>query len=115
MPSHAEYLATVPKQDREAIERVRQFVLRTVPEAEEGTSYGMPAFKYQGRPLLGFRVSKNHLSVFPFSAAAVDAARVELTGCDVTKGTVRFTAEAPVPESALEQMVRHRLGEIESK
>jgi uncharacterized protein YdhG (YjbR/CyaY superfamily) len=115
MPSHAEYLATVPKRDREAIERVRRFILRTVPDAQEGTSYGMPAFKYQGRPLLGFRVSKNHLSVFPFSAAAVDAARDALAGCDVTKGTVRFTPDMPVPEPALEQMVRHRLSEIESK
>ena len=87
---------------------------RTVPEAEEATSYGMPAFKYKKRPLLGFRVSRNHLSVFPFSPAAVDAARDTLAGFDLSKGTIRFTAEKPLPDAALEQVLRHRLGEIES-
>jgi uncharacterized protein YdhG (YjbR/CyaY superfamily) len=72
----------------------------------------MPAFKYKKRPLLGFRVSKNHLSVFPFSPEAVDAARGALAGFDLSKGTVRFAPETPIPETALEQLLRHRLREI---
>jgi uncharacterized protein YdhG (YjbR/CyaY superfamily) len=71
-------------------------------------SYGMPAFKYKKRPLLGFRVSKNHFSVFPFSPEAVDAARAELAGFQLSKGTVRFTPDTPIPDSALEQLLRHR-------
>ena len=73
----------------------------------------MPAFKYEQRPLLGFKASKNHLSVFPFSPGAIDAARDSLTGFDLAKGTVRFTPEQPLPEAALEQLLRHRLTEIE--
>ena len=73
----------------------------------------MPAFKYKKRPLLGFRVSKNHLSVFPFSSEAIDAAREALAGFDLSKGTVRFTAEKPLPDAAIEQLLRHRLLEIE--
>ena len=73
----------------------------------------MPAFKYKKRPLLGFKVSKNHLSVFPFSPEAIDAAREALTGFDLSKGTVRFTAEKPLPDAAIEQLLRHRLVEIE--
>jgi uncharacterized protein YdhG (YjbR/CyaY superfamily) len=84
-----------------------------VPEAEEATSYGMPAFRYNQRPLLGFKASKNHLSVFPFSPEAVDAAREALAGFDLSKGTVRFTVEQPLPDAALEQLLHHRLGEIE--
>ncbi len=75
----------------------------------------MPAFKYKKRPLLGFGASKNHLSVFPFSPEAVDAARGDLAGFELSKGTVRFTPEKPIPDSALEQLLRHRLGEIESR
>ena len=73
----------------------------------------MPAFKYRQRPLLGFQASKNHLSVFPFSPEAIEAARAELTGFDLSKGTVRFTAENPIPDSALHVLVRHRVREIE--
>jgi uncharacterized protein YdhG (YjbR/CyaY superfamily) len=73
----------------------------------------MPAFKYKKRPLLGFSVSKNHLSVFPFSPEAVEAARGALAEFDLSKGAVRFTPDKPIPESALEQLLRHRLREIE--
>jgi uncharacterized protein YdhG (YjbR/CyaY superfamily) len=113
MSSFDDYLASVPEPQQAELERIRRFVRRLVPEAEEATSYGMPAFKYKRRPLLGFRVSKNHLSVFPFSPAAVDSARDALEGFDLSKGTVRFTHERPLPDAALEQLVRHRLVEIE--
>jgi uncharacterized protein YdhG (YjbR/CyaY superfamily) len=111
--SFDDYLATVPGPQRAELERIRRLVRRTVPEAEEATSYGMPAFKYKNRPLLGFRASKSHLSVFPLSPEAIDAARGELAGFDLSKGTVRFTPDKPIPESALEQLVRHRLIEVE--
>ena len=84
-----------------------------MPEAEEGKSYGMPAFKYRDRPLLGFRASKTHLSVFPFSPEAVDAARGALDGFDLAKGTIRFTPDNPIPDGALEQLIEARLREIE--
>jgi uncharacterized protein YdhG (YjbR/CyaY superfamily) len=113
MSSFDEYLATVPEPQKAELERIRQAVRREVPEAEEGVSYGMPAFKYKKRPLLGFRASKNHLSVFPFSPEAVDAARNELVGFELSKGTVRFTPDKPIPDSALKRLLDHRLREIE--
>lgn len=113
MSSFDDYLASVPESQKTELERIRRFVGRLVPEAEEATSYGMPAFKYRDRPLLGFRASKNHLSVFPFSPAAVDSARDALEGFDLSKGTVRFTPDKPIPDAALEELVRHRLREIE--
>jgi uncharacterized protein YdhG (YjbR/CyaY superfamily) len=113
MSSFDDYFASVPEPQKSELERIRRLVRRAVPEAEEATSYGMPAFKYNQRPLLGFKASKNHLSVFPFSPEAVDAAREALAGFDLSKGTVRFTVEQPLPDAALEQLLRHRLGEIE--
>jgi uncharacterized protein YdhG (YjbR/CyaY superfamily) len=109
-----EYLASVPEPQRAELERIRRFVRRMVPAAEEGKSYGLPAFKYRERPLLGFSASKNHLSVFPFSPEAVDAARDALEGFDLAKGTIRFTPEQPIPEGALEQLIEARLREIET-
>jgi uncharacterized protein YdhG (YjbR/CyaY superfamily) len=60
-----DYLAGLSPGDKAALERVRAVVLGAVPEAEEGRSYGMPAFIYAGRPLLGFRAAKKHLSISP--------------------------------------------------
>jgi len=108
------YLASIPEYRRAEVERIRHIVRGAVPSVEESVSYGMPAFKYRGRPLLGFRVARNHLSVFPFSPAAIDATRDALAGFDLSKGTVRFAADKPLPDAALEQLVRRRMSEIES-
>jgi uncharacterized protein YdhG (YjbR/CyaY superfamily) len=110
-----EYLAAVPEPQRAELERVRQVVRQAVPDAEEATSYGMPAFKYKQRPLLGLTASKNHLSVFPFSPEAVAAARGELAGFELSKGAVRFTPDKPLPDSALMQLLGYRLREIEGR
>jgi uncharacterized protein YdhG (YjbR/CyaY superfamily) len=107
-----DYLATLPGAERAAYEHVGRIVRATVPDAEEGISYGMPAFTYAGRPLLGIRAATTHLSLFPFSSSAVAAVRGRLEGFSVAKGTIRFTPDKPVPDDVLVDLVRARLGEI---
>jgi uncharacterized protein YdhG (YjbR/CyaY superfamily) len=110
-----EYLARVPGPQKAEFERLRQIVRRAVPGVEESVSYGLPAFKYKKRPLLGFKAGKNHLSVFPFRPQVIEAARDALAGFDVSKGTVRFTVDKPILDSALKQLLRHRVREIEGR
>jgi uncharacterized protein YdhG (YjbR/CyaY superfamily) len=110
-----EYLDDLPQDQREALTRVRAVVGRLAPDAEECVSYGMPAFLYAGRPLLGFRAAKKHLSVFPFSPAAVDAVKDRLEGFDLSKGTIRFTPDRGVPEDVLVDLIRARREEIDAK
>ena len=107
-----DYLDGLPPAQKGALERVRAVVADLVPDAEEGTSYGMPAFIYAGRPLLGFRAATKHLSIFPFSPAAIDAVRDRLDGFDLAKGTIRFSADQPVPADVLADLVRARKQEI---
>jgi uncharacterized protein YdhG (YjbR/CyaY superfamily) len=107
-----DYLDGLPPAQKAALERVRAIVGGAVPDAEEGKSYGMPAFIYAGRPLLGFRAAKNHLSVFPFSPAAIEAVEHRLAGFDLAKGTIRFSPERPLPEDVLVDVVRARKQEI---
>jgi uncharacterized protein YdhG (YjbR/CyaY superfamily) len=107
-----DYLDGLPPGEKAALERVRAVVGRVAPEAEDGRSYGMPAFIYSGRPLLGFRVAKNHLSIFPFSPAAIEAVKDRLGGFDLAKGTVRFTPDKLVPDDVLADLVRARMQEI---
>ena len=112
MSSMDDYLGGLPPAEKAALERVRAVVAAAAPEAEEGRSYGMPAFIYAGRPLLGFGAAKKHLSIFPFSPAAVEAVSDRLGGFDLAKGTIRFTPDRPVPEDVLLDLVRARLHEI---
>ena len=108
-----EYFAGLRPDSRDAFDRVRRLAMSVAPEATDGTSYGMAALRHCGKPLLGFREGKGHLSVFPFSPAAVDAVRDRLAGFGVAKGTIRFTADTPLTEDVVLDLVRFRIAEIE--
>ena len=86
--------------------------MQIVPEAEQGTSYGMAALRYNHKPLLAFRAARQHLSIFPFSSRVVDAVRDRLTAFELSKGTIRFTAASPPPDEVVRDMVRYRIQEI---
>jgi uncharacterized protein YdhG (YjbR/CyaY superfamily) len=107
-----DYLAELPEAQKAALQRVRTLVADLAPDAEEGTSHGVPAFIYSGRPLLGFGAAKKHLSIFPFSPAAIEAVKDRLEGFDVTKGTIRFSPDNPVPDDVLSDVVRARMQEL---
>ena len=112
MSAMDDYLDGLAPDQKAALSRVREIVAELVPDAEEGKSYGMPAFIYAGRPLLGFRAAQKHLSVFPFSPAAIAAVRDRLGGFDVAKGTIRFTPGHPIPHAILADVIRLREREI---
>jgi uncharacterized protein YdhG (YjbR/CyaY superfamily) len=50
--------------------------------------------------------------VLPFSPAAIEAVKDRLDGFDVSKGTIRFSPDAPVPDDVLADLVRARMQEI---
>lgn len=106
------YLATLPPADREALDRVRAIATRAVPGTTEGTSYGLAALLLDGKPLLGFRAAADHLSVFPFSPAVVEGVRDQLSGFEMSKGTIRFTVAKPLPDPVVREVVRLRVAEI---
>lgn len=106
------YFDSLDTDRRDAFERIRALVMDEAPDAEQGTSYGMAALKYRGKPLLGFRATEHHLSIFPFSPAAIDAVRSRLTGFELSKGTIRFTVDSALPDAAVRELVRHRMAQI---
>ena len=108
-----DYLAALPAEQRAALEHVRAIVAEAAPDAEEGKSYGIPAFRYAGKPLIGFHAAKQHLSVHPFSPEVVDAVRDRLEGFDLAKGTIRFTPGRPLPDDVLRELVTRRLAELQ--
>lgn len=107
-----DYLAGIEEQQRRALVRVRDIAQRVARDANQGTSYGMPALRVAGKPLLGFNVTRQHVSLHPFSPAVVAAVADDLAGFSLSKGTIRFTPDTPVPEAVIERMVRLRLTEI---
>ena len=112
MSAMEDYLDELAPDQKAALGRVREIVARVAPDAEEGKSYGMPAFISAGRPLLGFRAAQKHLSIFPFSPTAIESVKDRLDGFNLAKGTIRFTADHPIPETVLAVVIRFRQREI---
>jgi uncharacterized protein YdhG (YjbR/CyaY superfamily) len=110
-----DYFATLDAETRAAFEHVRKLALELAPDAGQGTSYGVAALMHGGRGLLGFHAAKKHLSVYPYSGKAVDAVRDRLEGFELSSGTIRFTAEHPLPDDAVRDLVRFRIAEIERR
>jgi uncharacterized protein YdhG (YjbR/CyaY superfamily) len=107
-----DYFGTLDTETRAAFERIRTLALEIVPQTDQGGSYGMAALKYKDKGLLGFAAAKRHLSVFPFSSRVVDEVRDRLPGFDLSKGTIRFTVEKPLPDDVVREVVTLRLAEI---
>jgi uncharacterized protein YdhG (YjbR/CyaY superfamily) len=99
---------------RAAIEHAYDLARQAVPEASEGRSYGMAALIYRGRPLFSAVAAKTHLSVFPFSPAVVEAVAADLAEFDLSKGTIRFSADSPIPDQLLTRLVTLRRDEIDA-
>ena len=109
-----DYLAGLEPETAAVLGAVYARALELVPEAEQGKGYGMPALRYRGKPLVSAIATKRHLSLFPFSPAVVEAVAPDLEGYSLSKGTIRFTVEQPLPEGVVDRVVALRRAEIES-
>jgi uncharacterized protein YdhG (YjbR/CyaY superfamily) len=110
-----EYLAGVPEPARSTLNKVRAMIRAAAPpEATEAISYGIPTFKYKGA-LVAFAAFTNHCSLFPMSYAVIDAFKKDLKAFEVSKGTIRFPMNKPLPATLLKKMVKARVAEKERK
>jgi uncharacterized protein YdhG (YjbR/CyaY superfamily) len=108
-----DYIASQPKEVRGLLERVRATIAKAVPGAEEQISYGIPAFKLNGRPVLYFAGWKQHYSLYPCTAPLVEAFKKELAPYEVNnKGTVRFPLSDPVPVKLIAALARFRAKQV---
>ncbi|HEX2221881.1 MAG TPA: DUF1801 domain-containing protein [Candidatus Limnocylindria bacterium] len=107
------YLAALPADQREALQRLRAQVARVVPDAEETISYGMPTFKVGGRFLVSFAGWKAHCSIYPLTDSFLEAHADALNGYGRTKGSLHFTPERPLPAALVEHLVRARVADLE--
>lgn len=105
-----DYLATLPEDKRVALEKLRKAIRAAAPKAEECVSYEMPAFRFNGKLLVTFAAWANHCAFYPGSTP-VNAHKVALKAYDVNKGTIRFSADKPLPATLVRKLVKARIVE----
>ena len=107
-----DYLAGVDEPKRSTLQQLRQCVLDVIPDAEECISYGLPAFKVQGKAVAGFGAFKNHLSYLPHSGSVLPALAADLAGFEGTKGSLHFPVDQPLTPALVNKLVTTRLGQL---
>lgn len=107
------YLSGLDDESRDTLEQIRRTVKELVPQASEAISYGMPAFKFDGRPLAGYAAYKSHCSYFPMSSGVMAELKTELSEYETSKGGFKFPIGEPPPAALIEKLLKARIKEIE--
>lgn len=109
-----EYLRGVDEPKRSSLQALRCTILEIVPDAEQGISYRVPAFRVQGKVVAGFAAFTDHLSYLPFSGSVLDQLTDELQGYTMTKSSLHFPVDRPLPKALVKKLIATRLREISS-
>jgi uncharacterized protein YdhG (YjbR/CyaY superfamily) len=109
-----EYLAGVPKPARSTLNKVRAAIRSAAPpEATETISYRIPAFRYK-EVLVWFAAFSDHCSFFPTSSI-IETFKKDLKGYTISKGTIQFPTDKPLPAALIKKVVKARVAQVESK
>lgn len=110
-----EYLATASIEQRAVLEKLRQTIHAAAPGAEEYIGYGLAGFKFNGRPLVYFGAWEYHCALYAASPSAQRKFQKELKDFEVSKGTIKFTPEKPLPMTLVKKLVKARIVENETR
>jgi len=100
-----EYIAAQPAEVQPLLQEIRRTIHEAAPDAKETISYHMPAFK-QEKILVWFGAFKNHISLFP-KTSGIDAFKKRLAPYKISKGTIQFPIDEPLPLDLIADIVRY--------
>jgi uncharacterized protein YdhG (YjbR/CyaY superfamily) len=107
-----QYFAALPEPARSALNKMRAAIRSAVPkEATETISYGIPAFKHK-EVLVWYAAFAGHYSLFP-KASVIQGFKDDLKGLTISKGTIQFPADKPLPIALIKKIVRARIAELQ--
>lgn len=104
-----EYLDDLEEPKRTTLASLRQAILDILPQADQGISYGVPAFKVRGKTIAGFAAFKDHLSYLPHSGSVFPELGDELKGYSTTSGALHFGVGEPLPAPLVKKLIEVRL------
>jgi len=113
--SIGEYLAPLRGDKRAALDLLRSTIRKIAPEAEECISYGIPAFRVEGKVIAGFAATTKGCSYFPFSGTTLGALAKDLEGYGGTKSSLHFDPRKPLPAALVRKLVQARIAESKAK
>ena len=103
-----DYLKALPADQRTALEKLRKQILAAAPGAEEHFGYGLPGFNLDGHPVVYMGAAKNHCALY---GSVPRGFAEQLKAFKVSKGTIQFTPEKPIPATLVKAIVKAKVAE----
>ena len=110
--SVSEYLAAMPPDARRAVGRLRALIRASAPAAVESRSYGIIGYKIDGRAYLYCGGFKQHVALYPVTAAMKRDHGAALAPFQASKGTLKFPLDTPLPVTLIKRLLKTRLKEM---
>jgi uncharacterized protein YdhG (YjbR/CyaY superfamily) len=102
------YLSSLDEPKRSTLGALREAILGIIPEAEQGLSYGVPAFRLEGKVVAGFAAFKNHLSYLPHSGSVFPELGDEIVRYKTSSGALQFPVDQPLPKPLVRKLIAVR-------
>ena len=109
-----EYILAQEKAVQAILNKIRSVIKKAAPTAIESISYGMPAYKTYGKPLVYFAAFKNHIGFYATPTGHTKFKK-ELSIYTQGKGSVQFPLDNNIPYELIERIVVFRFKENEEK
>jgi uncharacterized protein YdhG (YjbR/CyaY superfamily) len=103
-----EYIAAFPTEVQQRLSQIRAVIKKTAPAAEELISYGMPGYKYMGKPLVYFAGYEKHIGFYA-TPTGHEAFKKDLAKYKQGKGSVQFPVNEKLPLALIERIVKFRV------
>jgi uncharacterized protein YdhG (YjbR/CyaY superfamily) len=103
-----EYINEFPKDVQVMLVQVRNTIIKNAQYAEESISYGMLAYKIDGKPLVYFAGFKNHVGFYATPSVHKKFEK-ELSNYKQGKGSVQFPFDKPMPLKLISKIVKYRI------
>jgi uncharacterized protein YdhG (YjbR/CyaY superfamily) len=104
-----QYIDSFSRDIQEILQKIRATVRAAAPDAEEAIKYGMPTLVLKGN-LVHFAAFKNHIGMYP-APSGIEHFQSELTDFEVSKGTIRFPLDKPIPYNLIGRITQFRVKE----
>jgi uncharacterized protein YdhG (YjbR/CyaY superfamily) len=102
------YLSSLDEPKRTTLQTLRRIIVEIIPDAEQGISYGFPAFRLEGKVVAGFAAFKNHLSYLPHSGSVFPELKADLDGYKTSSGALRFPVDRSLPKGLVVKLIAIR-------
>ncbi len=109
-----EYISSFPKETQILLQEVRKTIKNAAPNTNESISYGMPAYKLNGKALVYFAGYKNHIGFYATPTGHAEFTE-ELAKYKQGKGSVQYPINEPMPLDLITKIVKFRVSEVLKK